>query len=120
MRELIKRQLADCSDQERFCFSLTCSECGSCWKSTPVRFSKAGEQPLTEARHIIMQALYQREWAQALERAVQEAIHHFNLCPLCGHLVCNHCFVICDDLDMCRSCTRYLHEKGEAVLEWAL
>ena len=47
--------------------------------------------------------------------AVGEALEHFNACPLCGRLVCDHCFIICDDLDMCRSCTNYMQEKGEPV-----
>jgi len=115
MRQLIRGRLEDCSDREQFCFSLTCVECGRVWKSTPIRFSKAREQPLTGAKHIITQTLYQREHAQALERAVGEALEHFNACPLCGRLVCDHCFIICDDLDMCRSCTNYMQEKGEPV-----
>ena len=115
MRQLIRNRLNDCSDRVQFAFSLTCVECGRVWKSTPVLFSKAREQPLTEAKHIITQTLYQREHAQALERAVGEAMEQFSACPLCGRLVCDRCFIICDDLDMCRSCANYLQEQGEPV-----
>ena len=89
-------------------------------KITPIRFSKAGEVPPTEAKRIIAKALYQREHAQAMEHALSEAVQHFNVCPLCHGLVCNYCFIICDDLDMCRSCTNALQEKGEAVMELTL
>ena len=117
MKQFLREYLTDRSDEENFIFSVTCTECGSVWKSTPIRFSKARAKPLTEAKHIIAQALYEREHARAFEDAVNEAVHHFNLCPLCKRLVCNHCFPICDDLDMCRTCAGYLQEEGEAVLE---
>ena len=117
MKHTIKTHLVDRSDRERFCFSLTCKECGSEWMSTPVRFSKAGETPPTEAKRMISEALYQREHAQAMEHALCEAVQHFNICPLCHGLVCNYCFIICDDLDMCRSCANDLQEKGEVVME---
>ena len=116
MKHVFSTQLIDCSDREKFCFSLICKECGSEWKSTPIRFSKAGEKPLTEAKRIITEALYQRELAQAKEHALCEAIQHFNICPLCRGMVCNYCFIICDDLDMCRSCATSLEETGEVVM----
>ena len=116
MKSIISTQLRDCSDRKRFCFSLVCKECGSEWRSTPIRFSKAGEIPQTEAKRIIAKALYQREHAQAMEHALNEAVQHFNVCPLCHGLVCNYCFIICDDLDMCRSCATNLEETGEVVM----
>jgi hypothetical protein len=30
-------------------------------------------------------------------------------------VVCNQCFLICDDLDMCRHCAEALQEKGHPV-----
>ncbi|MDO4733125.1 MAG: hypothetical protein Q4B50_06390 [Bacillota bacterium] len=120
MKRIIKEKIVDCSDQDSFCFSLICVDCGRVWKSTPIRFSKAGGEPSTEAKLIIAQALYRREHAQALERAISEAMHHFNICPLCGSLVCDGCFIICNDLDMCRSCSNQLQEQGECVLPGSL
>lgn len=117
MKQFLKSHLQDCSSSEKFCYALTCAECKTVWKSTPVRFSMAGQELLTEAKHIIAQTLYKREQAQAIEHAAHEAVHHFNACPLCGRLVCNYCFVICDDLDMCRACATRLQEAGESVLE---
>ena len=46
MKSIIKKQFIDCSDTDSFCFSLECPECVKVWKSTPVRFSKAGENSL--------------------------------------------------------------------------
>jgi len=116
MKHILSTHLADCSDQERFCFSLTCKECGNEWKSLPIRFSKAGEIPPTKAKRIISEALYERERSQAMEHALSEAVENFNICPLCRGVVCNYCFIICDDLDMCRSCAVSLEESGEVVM----
>ena len=117
MKQFLKAHLKDCSGAERFRFAIQCSECEGLWESTPVRFSKAGAQMVSEAKHIIVQTLYKREHTQAVDRAVSEAVHHFNSCPVCGRLVCNYCFVICDDLDLCRACAARLQETGELVLE---
>ena len=38
-----------------------------------------------------------------------------NYCPVCKRLVCNQCFLICDDLDMCRQCATALEQKGQPV-----
>ena len=39
----------------------------------------------------------------------------FNICPICKRLVCDHCFLICDDLDMCVQCAAKLNERGTVV-----
>ncbi len=117
MKQIISSQLIDYSDDERFCFALHCQECGTEWKSTPIRFSKAGVPPLSEAKRVITETLYHREHAQAKTHAINEAVHHFNNCPLCGKLVCNYCFVICDDLDMCHACSVRLQETGVSVMD---
>lgn len=113
MKQILKNVIKDESDAESFVFSLSCSECGKSWKSMPVRFSKAGIEPQNAAKQTIYQALYQRERELAREQAVTGAVHHFNRCPLCGWLICNDCFLICEDLDMCRSCAEKLQETGE-------
>ena len=113
MKQIIRDRIEDRSTSEGFCFALHCDVCGTVWTSTPIRFSKAGCSPQTESKRTIYQALYRREYAQAFEKAVEEAAHHFNLCPLCGQIACNDCFLICDDLDMCRSCAERLQESGE-------
>ena len=42
------------------------------------------------------------------------SFHYFD-CPICKRLVCDHCFLICDDLDMCVQCAAKLNEKGTVV-----
>ena len=119
MRHITKELLTDCSTPVSFCFSMRCRECGKEWNSTPVTFSKAGIEPGTEGKKIIFDALYQREKEAALERAVEEASNAFNQCPICKRLVCDYCFLICDDLDLCISCATRLQEKGEPVMQYA-
>ena len=47
VKKVIREHLIDCSDTEKFVFNLICPECGKVWQSTPVSFSKAGEEPQT-------------------------------------------------------------------------
>ena len=117
MRHITKELLKDCSTPVVFSFSMACRECGKEWNSTPVIFSKAGVEPETEGKKVIFDALYQREKEAALEKAVVEASNVFNQCPICKRLVCDYCFLICDDLDLCVDCSTRLQERGEPVLQ---
>lgn len=115
MKQILMEHMEDASTQDMFCFTLRCSECGKIWRSTPIPFSKAGIKPSTEGKYIIYNVLYQKEKNRALEKAAREGAEAFNVCPICGGLVCDKCFMICDDLDMCRACARQLNEPGESV-----
>ena len=115
MSYIAKELLVDCSTPDEFCFSLWCAECGRIWKSKPIRFSKAGIKPQTEGKQVVFRTLYKREKEAAWNRAVQEAEKIFSRCPICMRLVCDHCFLVCEDLDMCTSCARRLQEYGEPV-----
>ena len=53
MEYITKKDLIDCSTPDEFCFSLCCMECKTVWKSTPIRFSRAGKKPENENRNII-------------------------------------------------------------------
>ena len=115
MSHIAKELLIDCSTQDAFSFSFRCAVCGEVWKSKPIRFSKSGIQPGTRGKQVVFDTLYQREKEAALRRAASEAAGAFNTCPICRRLVCDCCFMICDDLDMCQSCADSLQEKGELV-----
>jgi hypothetical protein len=43
-----------------------------------------------------------------------------NCCPICKRVICNRCFLICEDLDMCNRCAARLEEQGSPVLSDAL
>ena len=116
MIHILPDQMLDNSSQEEFRFSILCAECGEPVCSVPVRFSKAGIMPATDGKHIVYSALYEREKESARRQAVKSIGEHFSLCPICGRLVCDRCFLVCDDLDMCAACAGRLKEDGEPVL----
>ena len=117
--ELVQKNLldilVDCSDGDQFQFSVTCGECGKVWKSRTVAFSKARIPPVTEGKKVIYATLYQREKQAAREAARKEAAAHFSRCPICHRWVCDSCFMVCEDLDMCRRCAETLQETGSIV-----
>ena len=115
MRRMIREAMEDRSSPEAFRFSLNCAVCGVTWISRTSRFSKAGVTPESEGKRIIFRKLYEREWEEARERAVTDAMETFNLCPICRRLVCNRCFLLGEDIDLCADCARNLQERGEPV-----
>ena len=63
----------------------------------------------------ILRTLYEREREAAREKAAAEAAEIFNYCPVCGRLVCDRCFLICEDLDLCIACAKALQVRGRIV-----
>lgn len=115
MEKVVHNYLQDCSDAKEFRFALRCPSCKQLWHSSPVAFSKAGITPESEGKSIIYEALYQREKERAREKAVKEAMKVFCYCPICKRLVCDRCFVICEDIDICVDCADQLKQQGEPV-----
>lgn len=116
MKQLVEMLLENLSTREVFLFRIACSVCGTQFGGKPVRFSKAGITPQTEGKRIIYDACYEQELRTARLIAVRDSAEHLNYCPICKRLVCNRCFLICDDLDMCKECAAHLEEKGNPVL----
>lgn len=116
MRQLIEQILEDLSTKDVFLFRIACGECGTAFANRPVRFSKAGTVPVSKNKEIIYEALYEQERQTARQRAVGDATENLNFCPICKRLICNRCFLICDDLDMCRECAENLGESGHPVI----
>ena len=115
MKRVMKEAMGDCSTTGEFRFLVRCQECGRTWHSSPVRFSKAGAEPETEGMRTIFHALYEQEREAAREKAAAEAAEIFNYCPVCGRLVCDRCFLICEDLDLCIACAKALQVRGDVV-----
>ena len=115
MSYILNGILSDQSTEDEFRFSVHCAECRREWECRGVRFSKAGVKPETEHKRVIYKTLYEREKKAALSRAVAQAEEMFSECPICHHLVCDSCFLICEDLDMCSACAYRLQEKGQPV-----
>lgn len=115
MKRVVKEAMGDCSTVEEFRFLVRCQECGGIWHSTPIRFSKAGAEPEPEGMRTILRTLYEREREAAREMAAAEAAEIFSYCPVCGRLVCDRCFLICEDLDLCIACAKALQVRGDVV-----
>ena len=116
MKKLVEVVLEDLSSKEVFLFRVTCGSCGKEYGNKPIRFSKAEIPPTTQHMQIIYDALYEQEFKEARRVAIRNAAEHMNYCPICKRLVCNQCFLICDDLDMCKQCAADLEQQGNPVL----
>lgn len=115
MKKLVELELEDLSSKEVFLFRVACGNCGSAYGNRPIWFSKASVTPETKNKQIIFDALYEQELQAARQIAVRNAAEQMNYCPICRRLVCNQCFLICDDLDMCRQCAANLEQEGKPV-----
>ena len=101
MKQRIKEHFVDCSEKGGFCFSLTCTVCGTVWKSMVIK---------PEASTVIKR-LGQNEYNRAKEAAYLEAASAFTSCRLCEEPVCNNCRVLLGDMEVCRSCAKRLQSK---------
>ena len=116
MKKLVEAVLENMSSKEVFLFRVICGRCGTEYGNKPIRFSKADVPPMTQSKQIIYDALYEQEFREARRVAIRNAAEHMNYCPICRQLVCNQCFLICDDLDMCKQCAADLEQQGKPVM----
>ena len=116
MKKLVETVLENRSTKDVFRFRVTCGNCSTEYGNKPIRFSRAGIPPATQSKKIIYDALYEQEFNEARRIAIRNAAEHMNYCPICKRLVCNQCFLICDDLDMCKQCAADLELQGKPVL----
>lgn len=116
MRDELIKYMKDCSSEDAFCFKFMCSSCGTWWRSRLIPFSKSGRRTEDKNKKIIYNALYRREWNNARNAVLDEAVNYLSICPICHGLICDRCFLICDEIEMCRVCAERLHESGEPVM----
>ena len=115
MKKLVEAVLENLSSKEVFLFRVICGNCGLSYGNRPIRFSKAGVTPAAQNKQILYDAIYEQEFRAARQIAVRNAAEHMNYCPICKRLVCDQCFLICDDLDMCGRCAADLEQPGKPV-----
>ena len=115
MKDLVELVLENLSTGDFFLFRVLCAECGTAYGNRRSRFSKAGSDLRKGGKKAIFDALYEQEFRTARLTAIRDAAEHMNYCPICKRLVCNRCFLICEDLDMCKQCAARLEETGSPV-----
>lgn len=94
----------DESTETEFSFTFYCDICNNSWKSVPVPFSGREQKVLFGAVPVRKTGRWKQEHEQAFERANQEAMMHFNRCPICKRWVCDKDFDIDDAAcSICRS-----------------
>lgn len=116
MIKLLLDHLEDCSTSQYFCFAIRCEVCGEFWYSSSIPFSKASQDAKYLEKRELYEAIYNREKEQAKLTAGKEAMELFSQCPICRKLVCDSCFLICDEIDMCKECAQRMKEYGEPVV----
>lgn len=110
-------RLQDLSDRDSFCFGVTCQRCKDVLRTAQIPFVKAGIPPENENQRTLFEVLYRRDKQLEQERAVKTLVSDLNLCPVCRRLVCNRCFMISEDIDLCVYCADKLGLHGEIVAD---
>ena len=88
---------------------------GTSGQSVPKsKFRQKSQQEQAAASKLRMEKRGEKREA-AREMAAAEAAEIFNYCPVCGRLVCDRCFLICEDLDLCIACAKALRVRGRIV-----
>ena len=116
LNEKLIRQIKNCSDDKKIAFGFECESCGRLWEVLSVPFVK---QAANKADQVIRDAQYHRELERIKTESLKAFREHFSLCPICGKIVCDYCFVICDEIEMCSSCAKNLGKHGTPVLPLA-
>ena len=116
MIDLLSSHLEDCSTPQYFCFSIRCEVCGEFWYSSSIPFSKVTQAVEHTEKRELYDAIYKREKQRVRLIASREARERFSQCPICQRLVCDACFLICDEMDLCWECASRMNEPGEPVV----
>ena len=91
----ITRKMTDESSNGKYRFTFYCDVCEKPYQSPAyASLSENGPDPRTR----------ETEHNDAYERANNEVLKSVNRCPACQRVVCDDCFNILDDTDMCKMC----------------
>ena len=115
LNDFIEERLQDLCTQESFCFGVKCEHCGEILSVPPIKFVKAGIEPKNESEKVIFKTMYMRDKELAYDRAIEILAGVFNYCPICKRIVCNNCFIVTGDIDICIDCAEKLGISGTVV-----
>ncbi len=106
MLKAITKKIIDRSTDEFFKFEFHCDRCGTGWVSETYNFEHGFPDKLTEGEKRAKEIMWKVEHDAALERANLEARLRFNQCNSCGRIVCDECFAMDEDEEICVDCAR--------------
>jgi rRNA maturation endonuclease Nob1 len=102
MQEKIRGKINDCSTDRAFVFAVQCEACGRVYKTMPVAFD-----PLLEIKDEAREA--------AFKQALKDFSGTMNQCQECERIVCDKCFQVNVEQDLCADCSTRLNYKGKPV-----
>ena len=104
MLKTITKKYRDRSTEGFFKFSFYCDKCGREWTSDEYPFEHGFSEELTADEKKAKEILFRVDHGAAFERANLEARLRFNQCSSCGRFVCDECFAMEEDYEVCRDC----------------
>ena len=104
MLKTITKNFTDRSTDRFFQFSFYCDRCGKKWTSEQYPFVHGFSKELTDDERKAKEILWRIDHDAAFERANLEARLRFNSCKACGAIVCDECFAMEEEDDLCVDC----------------
>ncbi len=113
--DILERDLQDKSTRVSFKYSIRCQCCGAEFASQPIPFSYQDEIAADAGRRMVLDVLRRREQVEARRQALTALSNSISICSICDRCICDECFLICQDIDLCRDCAEILGISGENV-----
>ncbi len=104
MLKRVTEKFKDKSTDRFFKFSFYCDRCGKEWTSDPYYFENAFSEKLTDGERRAKDIMWRVDHDAAFERANLEARLRFDRCNVCGKTVCDDCFAMEEDAELCLDC----------------
>ena len=113
MLKTITKLFRDRSTDRFFQFSFYCDSCGKEWTSEEYPFVHGFSDKLTEDERRAKEILWRSDHDAAFERANLEARLRLNACKSCGSVVCDECFAMEEEDDLCVDCASRKNSPDE-------
>lgn len=106
MLKTITKRIRDKSTDRFFKFSFYCDRCGKEWTSEEYPFVHGFSEKLTDDEKRAKEILFRVDHDAAFERANLDARLRFNHCETCGSIVCDECFAMEEEEELCLDCAK--------------
>ena len=113
MLKTITKNYRDRSTDSFFKFSFHCDRCGKEWTSEEYPFVHGFGEKLSENEKRAKEILWRSDHDAAFERANLEARLRFNVCKTCMEAVCDECFAMEEDEEICINCAEEKNVNDE-------